>query len=244
MDGGFTFTCDEDYFGSDPDVYRFDPSDSDEVQASRPFHVDINPEVICNDDAAWEKEVVPAFAELGFICIWTSDNKMGFSIDPKLGPLEDTSVYFRAVNALNAFACGFPAHWALKPLSGDMEFDSFELTPAHGSTEAQLVERYNIFKGLYQHHPELQALPCAIRFYDEPDISLVASKLLIYLLVDFSVEFIKCGGDFESLAKELLEDHERLKDHPFPYMDDTMETGKALSDALGRYYCYLSRFGL
>ncbi|KAM5562243.1 hypothetical protein ABKV19_017453 [Rosa sericea] len=155
------------------------------------------------------------------------DNKMGFSIDPKLGPLEDTSVFFRAVNALNAFACGFPAHWVMTAdllrcflfplLSGDMEFDSFQLTPADGSTKQQLVERYNIFKGLYQHHPELQALPCVIRFCDEPDISLVASKLLIYLLVHFSVEFIKCGGDFESLAKELLEDHERLKDHPFPY---------------------------
>ncbi|XP_062022487.1 uncharacterized protein LOC133738832 [Rosa rugosa] len=109
---------------------------------------------------------------------------MGFSIDPKLGPLEDTSVFFRAVNALNAFASGFPAHWALKPLSGDMEFDSYVLTPTGGMTEEQFVERYTIFKGLYQHHPELQALPCFIRFYDEPDIYLVASKLLIFLLGD------------------------------------------------------------
>ncbi|KAM5562244.1 hypothetical protein ABKV19_017454 [Rosa sericea] len=46
MDDGLI--CDDDYLGSDPDIYRFDPSDSSEVQASRPFHVDINPEVICN----------------------------------------------------------------------------------------------------------------------------------------------------------------------------------------------------
>ncbi|KAM5562014.1 hypothetical protein ABKV19_017299 [Rosa sericea] len=206
------------------------------------FHVPY-PEKIDSD--AWNTQLVPEFAKLGFVCTWSNEHAMGCTIDPAID-IPRMDVAMRAEDSLEAFITGFSAKTALKVLSGDYEliFRDFE----DKISENPVCDRFNQFVNKYEEFMKEvgQRFPCEIK-HNEHCIAIVANAQICSIMAGLVWEVVMFDNsdDVQQELKSMLEFYEGLsgfepsgfEHNPYtdsgPGHDDMMEPSKSLNDQIG-----------
>ncbi|KAM5548399.1 hypothetical protein ABKV19_000027 [Rosa sericea] len=225
------------YLWVDEDVFvngRCNPklSESDSFSLNVPY-----PDKIDRD--AWITQLVPEFANLGFVCTWWNEHAMGCTIDPAID-IPRMDVAMRAEDSLEAFITGFSAKTALKVLSGDyrLTFRDFE----DKISENSVRDRFNQFVDKYEEFMQVvgQQFPCEIK-HNEHCIAIVANAQICSIMADLVWEaVISDNYDVQQELESMLGYYEGLsgfEHNPYtdsgPGHDDMKEPSKSLNDQIG-----------